>query len=132
MSPISYGVSYFPLAHLATINCRLNLTPPASIQQDSENSGIIVSEAHWPNSSAQEFEAYAHCYATPPASTSADEGFLPAPPYEDPIEVQISKFVKASIELQTAFVLVLQPCVTLHMQLDPLTTSQHRCQGCSH
>lgn len=65
---------------------RLDLTPPASIRHDNECSGITVSEAEWLNCSRKNFEECAHCYATPPPMASADDGFLPAPPYEDPVE----------------------------------------------
>ena len=68
---------------------RLSLTPPASIRLDGDCTGISVSEAEWPKSSGKDFEARCtHCYACPPALDSADDGFLPAPPYEDPVEVK--------------------------------------------
>lgn len=76
------------LAEFAASKRRLDLATPASIRQDNECSGITVSEAEWPNSSVKDFEGCTHCYADPPAIASADDGFLPAPPYEDPVEVQ--------------------------------------------
>ena len=76
------------LADFAASKCRLDLATPASIRQDSECSGITVSEAEWPNGSVKDFEGCTHCYADPPAFASADDGFLPAPPYEDPVEVK--------------------------------------------
>ncbi len=76
------------LAEFAASKRRLDLATPASIRQDSENSGITISEAEWPKGSVKDFEGCTHCYATPPAIASADDGFLPTPPYEDPVEVQ--------------------------------------------